>query len=128
MGADRGCGITCALLLLRTPPPNGRWTSRCLSRCAIKGCNIISYLLEKTRVVQQTPSERNYHCFYMLLAGASDSLRADLWLQAPEQYQYLNQSGCTVIPGRSEQQEFGILQESMAHLRLEDQVPSISFM
>ena len=41
----------------------------------IKGCNVVAYLLEKSRVVKQTANERNYHAFYMLLEGASKELR-----------------------------------------------------
>ena len=91
-------------------------------RFAIKGCNIISYLLEKTRVVHQTASERNYHSFYMLLAGASPEMREDLFLLPAEQFLYLNQSGCCEIQGRSEVEEYALLNESMAHLNLDREV------
>jgi len=92
------------------------------NKFAIKGCNIISYLLEKTRVVTQMPSERNYHSFYMLLAGASAEMKEDLFLKPADEFNYLNQSGCCEIAGRSELEEYNILNESMAHLNLEQEV------
>ncbi|XP_054644355.1 unconventional myosin-X isoform X3 [Dunckerocampus dactyliophorus] len=61
----------------------------------IQGGCIIDYLLEKNRVVRQNPGERNYHIFYVLLAGA-DKDRRDMYLlsDGPESYHYLSQSGC----------------------------------
>jgi myosin heavy subunit len=37
----------------------------------IKGAAINNYLLEKSRIVEPGPSERNYHVFYAMLKGAS---------------------------------------------------------
>ena len=49
------------------------------------------YLLEKSRIVSQARNERNYHVFYYLLEGASESERQSLHLLPPAQYRYLSQ-------------------------------------
>lgn len=54
----------------------------------IKGANIISYLLEKSRVVSIAPNERTFHAFYALSASGSYGV------QAPQHYNYLKQSSC----------------------------------
>jgi myosin heavy subunit len=66
----------------------------------IKGCRIVNYLLEKSRVVWQIPNERNYHVFYMMIND--DKLKSKLKLGAASQYHYLNQSGCEVVKGRND--------------------------
>ena len=71
----------------------------------ICGCRIVNYLLEKSRVVQQTPMERNYHVFYMMLAGIDTSLRSKLHLTSVDDYSYLNKSGCTMVPNLDDEEE-----------------------
>ncbi|XP_069898312.1 unconventional myosin-X isoform X2 [Dipodomys merriami] len=61
----------------------------------IQGGRIVDYLLEKNRVVRQNPGERNYHIFYALLAGLEHEEKEEFYLSVPENYHYLNQSGCT---------------------------------
>uniref|UniRef100_A0A1L8E5C9 Putative myosin class ii heavy chain n=1 Tax=Nyssomyia neivai TaxID=330878 RepID=A0A1L8E5C9_9DIPT len=53
---------------------------------------VTKYLLEKSRVIQQLPGERNFHCFYQLLNGASDKELKDLSLSRnPSQFHYTSQ-------------------------------------
>ena len=54
----------------------------------IQGANIISYLLEKSRVVSVSLNERTYHAFYALTASRNFGVKN------PEKYKYLNQSKC----------------------------------
>ncbi|KAK7495993.1 hypothetical protein BaRGS_00012694, partial [Batillaria attramentaria] len=57
----------------------------------LAGAVLSDYLLEKSRVVQQGPSERNFHIFYYMFAGMSrEELRA-YSLVAPEEYRILRQ-------------------------------------
>lgn len=72
----------------------------------IAGANINWFLLEKSRVVTQTPKERNYHVFYQLLAGATPEMRSLLLLDGHAQdYQYLKRSRMT-IPGVSDKEKY----------------------
>ncbi len=53
---------------------------------------IDTYLLEKSRVVSVTEGERNYHVFYELIGGATETLKKKLRLKATKNYRYLNMS------------------------------------
>ena len=46
----------------------------------VTGAKINEYLLEKSRVVYQSPHEQNFHVFYWMLSGLSSGLRERLEL------------------------------------------------
>jgi myosin heavy subunit len=76
----------------------GKWMKIDFDRAnTIIGCEIVNYLLETSRVTIQSKGERNYHFFYMMCVGASPEEKAKYFLQGPENYQYLNKSGCIKI-------------------------------
>ena len=62
----------------------------------IKGATMNHYLLEKSRVVNSTAGERNYHIFYQMCAGATSAQKAKLNLGGPKDYRILNQGSLTV--------------------------------
>ncbi|KXS20837.1 myosin [Gonapodya prolifera JEL478] len=82
----------------------------------ISGAQIVNYLLEKSRVVRQAPSERNYHCFYHMVIGATLEEKAKYQLLEPNAYYYLNQSGCLDIPGVSDPKSWQALKLAMTVL------------
>jgi myosin V len=89
----------------------------------IIGAKIRTYLLERSRLVFQPLKERNYHIFYQLIAGATDSERQDLSLMPADQYEFLNQGAAPVIDGVDDKAEFNALREalSMIGVTLEQQ-------
>ncbi|XP_011295457.1 myosin heavy chain 95F isoform X2 [Musca domestica] len=86
------------------------------AKCQVVGGYISHYLLEKSRICSQSAEERNYHVFYMLLAGAPQQLRDKLSLGKPDDYRYL--SGCTqyFANGKTEQL-IPSTQKSASHLK-----------
>ncbi|KAJ1561314.1 cytochrome c oxidase subunit 1, partial [Cladochytrium tenue] len=85
----------------------------------IDGANIASYLLEKSRIARQAPTERSYHVFYELIAGVSDEERKRYRLPTrPEEFTYLSQSGCTAVPGISDSALFERLKLALAVLNM----------
>ncbi|EGG24917.1 class VII unconventional myosin [Cavenderia fasciculata] len=82
----------------------------------ICGARIINYLLEKSRISSQAKSERNYHIFYQLIAGASQELKTKLKLGEAEDYHYLNQSGCINIDRINDAEDFEHVRYAMSVL------------
>ncbi|KAI0747719.1 P-loop containing nucleoside triphosphate hydrolase protein [Daedaleopsis nitida] len=83
----------------------------------IVGARIRTYLLERSRVVFQPLTERNYHIFYQLCAGAPLKERKDLGLDTDvSKFQYLSQGGpaSTPIPGVDDAEEFRQTQTALS--------------
>ncbi|XP_021890707.1 myosin-15 [Carica papaya] len=70
----------------------------------ISGAAIRTYLLERSRVVQITDPERNYHCFYQLCASGKDAEKYKL--DHPSHFHYLNQSKTYELDGVSSAEEY----------------------
>uniref|UniRef100_A0A3B3CPP3 Myosin XVAb n=1 Tax=Oryzias melastigma TaxID=30732 RepID=A0A3B3CPP3_ORYME len=79
----------------------------------ISGAITSQYLLEKSRIVFQAKSERNYHIFYELLAGLPPNEKHSLYLQEAETYYYLNQGGNCTIEGKDDGEDFRRLLSAM---------------
>ncbi len=79
----------------------------------IVGSAMETYLLEKSRVVFQAPGERNYHVFYQLCAGLPSEDLANLGIESPEEFSYLNQGDCVEIPGMSDELRFNEMLKAM---------------
>ncbi|EEP79193.1 MYO2 protein [Uncinocarpus reesii 1704] len=84
------------------------------SKTNIIGAKIRTYLLERSRLVFQPLKERNYHIFYQLVAGATESERQDLNLLSIEEFDYLNQGGTPVIDGVDDKAELEATKKSLA--------------
>ncbi|KAG7196144.1 uncharacterized protein KQ657_000156 [Scheffersomyces spartinae] len=86
----------------------------------INGATIDYYLLEKSRVVMQSPQERNYHVFYQMLKGLSDEKLTAVGLEKNlKLYKYLN-SSTYEIPNVDDATEFQLLLDAFRIMGFED--------
>ncbi|GAN08510.1 conserved hypothetical protein [Mucor ambiguus] len=89
------------------------------NRAQICGANIEWYLLEKSRVHQQTSKERNYHIFYQLLE-ADEELKKQLLLDGDvHSYNFIKHSNKR-IEGVDDAQEYQSLSKSLDIMGLEE--------
>ncbi|XP_030645705.1 myosin-11 [Chanos chanos] len=78
----------------------------------IVGANIETYLLEKSRCIRQAKTERSFHIFYYMVAGAKDKLREELLLEDFNNYRFLV-AGHVQIPGQQDNELFEETLEAM---------------
>ncbi|CEG63412.1 Putative YOR326Wp-like protein (Fragment) [Rhizopus microsporus] len=88
----------------------------------IVGAKIRTYLLERSRLIYQPETERNYHIFYQLCAGIPLSEKKEFELGDYTQFHYLNQSGTGVIPGVDDAAEFETTQRALSTIGLSVQL------
>ncbi|OBZ84954.1 Myosin-2A [Choanephora cucurbitarum] len=88
----------------------------------IVGAKIRTYLLERSRLIYQPETERNYHIFYQLCAGIPLSEKKEFELGDYTQFHYLNQSGTGIIPGVDDASEFEITQRALSTVGLSVQI------
>jgi len=81
---------------------------------SISGATVNTYILEKARVINQSPEgkERNFHIFYQLAAGADAKLKKELFLDDLSSYSYMS-NGDVAIPGMNDADEFRETVEAM---------------
>lgn len=96
----------------------------------IAGARIRSYLLERVRLIKQSKDERNFHIFYELINGATDSQREALGLDAGAKYAYAAQKKSKLKRDRAgDQIKFGQTLQAMTDIGMasdqQDQILSI---
>ncbi|CAN3374780.1 hypothetical protein DIURU_002242 [Diutina rugosa] len=87
---------------------------------AIVGARIRTYLLERSRLVFQPETERNYHIFYQLLAGATPEMREKFGLTEAADFKYTNQGGVPVIEGVDDAADFAATCEALGMIGISE--------
>uniref|UniRef100_A0AAQ4RH62 Myosin heavy chain 11 n=1 Tax=Gasterosteus aculeatus aculeatus TaxID=481459 RepID=A0AAQ4RH62_GASAC len=86
----------------------------------IVGANIETYLLEKSRCIRQAKTERAFHIFYYMIAGAQGKLREELLLEPFGNYRFLS-AGHVQITGQQDDEMYEETMEAMKIMGFTDE-------
>lgn len=75
-----------------------------------------NYLLEKSRVVHQTPGERNYHILYQICAGATEAERQAYCIYSANDYYYTSMGNSCQITGVDDANDYYETKAAMSTL------------
>lgn len=85
------------------------------------GGNILNYLLEKSRVINQSSGERNFHIFYQLLAGASDDELRKLHLKSNmDNYYYLTEGSKGIVKNIDDVDQYRQVRKALTTIEFTD--------
>ncbi|KAJ3068891.1 Myosin type-2 heavy chain 1 [Podochytrium sp. JEL0797] len=82
----------------------------------ITGAKVRTYLLERSRLIFQPATERNYHIFYQLCAAVPAAEKKQLGLTAWDSFHYLNQGNAGVVRNLNDVEEFKATQDALSTL------------
>lgn len=102
------CAAVFLALFMNLPKP--KWRLLLVNASALSCCPLFKFL---DAFFFQMPDERNYHIFYRMLAGMSQSERERLSLTEASDYYYLTQGNCISCEGMDDSEEFAIIRGSM---------------
>ncbi|XP_067864269.1 unconventional myosin-XIX isoform X2 [Heptranchias perlo] len=80
----------------------------------LEGASVQTYLLEKTRVAYQAPSERNFHIFYQVVKGSTEEQRLEWDIPEAAEFFWLPNAEKTL-----EEDQFEETKDAMLHLGID---------
>nr|CDS17618.1 myosin XV [Echinococcus granulosus] len=84
---------------------------------SIIGARVTNYLLEKSRVVQQSTGERNYHIFYQFLSGLEKETKNAHHFTSVSDFAYLQYGKASKVASRSDPEALHVLLNCWSNLR-----------
>lgn len=82
--------------------------------------SVLSFLLEKSRILTQDENERSYHIFYQLIKGAPEDMKKKLHILDVKDYKFINPK-CIDADGIDDVGDYKLVLKSLEDMKLSQQ-------